>query len=300
MAKYFLFLLVPLGIFLAAFLHQATFPNTPSTPNVANTTAPLTRTETTSPIAAPAPAPFLLQAKQLVAAYPNHIQLDPKNGNAIIWKADGSRMSFDDGVREKDFEHMLREPDLQDQLAMSYPAGAAFTIENDLDPGRVRYIPFFKKMYGTTKSEVQANLETIYWLPSTSNQPLYVTRINGVNEKLQAVSDELDRLTQQPENRHLLAYLQNPAGTFKWRYIAGTDRLSPHSFGIAIDINSTHADYWRWSADGAARYQNSIPMEIVRVFEKHGFIWGGKWYHFDTMHFEYRPELLPDYRPGKR
>jgi len=22
------------------------------------------------------------------------------------------------------------------------------------------------------------------------------------------------------------------------------------------------------------------------------FIWGGRWYHFDTMHFEYRPELL--------
>ncbi|MEJ2663631.1 MAG: M15 family metallopeptidase, partial [Spirochaetia bacterium] len=27
-------------------------------------------------------------------------------------------------------------------------------------------------------------------------------------------------------------------------------------------------------------------------FEKYGFIWGGKWYHYDTMHFEYRPELL--------
>jgi peptidoglycan LD-endopeptidase CwlK len=34
-------------------------------------------------------------------------------------------------------------------------------------------------------------------------------------------------------------------------------------------------------------------MEIVAIFEKHGFIWGGKWYHYDTMHFEYRPELMP-------
>ncbi len=34
-----------------------------------------------------------------------------------------------------------------------------------------------------------------------------------------------------------------------------------------------------------------IPMEIVRIFEKHGFIWGGRWHHYDTMHFEYRPEL---------
>jgi hypothetical protein len=30
----------------------------------------------------------------------------------------------------------------------------------------------------------------------------------------------------------------------------------------------------------------------VDIFERHGFIWGGKWGHFDTMHFEYRPELL--------
>ncbi len=44
--------------------------------------------------------------------------------------------------------------------------------------------------------------------------------------------------------------------------------------------------------DGAYAYKNEIPMEIVRIFEKHGFIWGGKWHHYDTMHFEYRPELL--------
>jgi hypothetical protein len=28
------------------------------------------------------------------------------------------------------------------------------------------------------------------------------------------------------------------------------------------------------------------------VFEAERFIWGGKWYHYDTMHFEYRPELF--------
>jgi hypothetical protein len=35
-----------------------------------------------------------------------------------------------------------------------------------------------------------------------------------------------------------------------------------------------------------------MPREIVDAFERHGFIWGGRWYHYDTMHFEYRPELL--------
>ena len=64
--------------------------------------------------------------------------------------------------------------------------------------------------------------------------------------------------------------------------------------GAAIDINVAYADYWRWSKDANAPvWKNRIPIEIVRTFEQYGLIWGGYWYHFDTMHFEYRPELLP-------
>ena len=230
--------------------------------------------------------------KQLVEAYPDFLMLDPRDDNAVIWKKDGARMQFDDGVSGKNLETMLTHPDLQDQMAMPYPKGAKYSIQKDYDPGRVRFEPFFEKMYGATEAQVRANLVTIYWLPHFGNQPLLVTRINGVDQKLQAISNELDTLAKQPGKAYLLAYLKDPAGTFNWRDVAGTDRLSPHSFGIAIDINSTPADYWQWAKGGAAAYHNQIPMEIVKVFEKYGFIWGGKWYHYDTMHFEYRPELL--------
>jgi len=40
-----------------------------------------------------------------------------------------------------------------------------------------------------------------------------------------------------------------------------------------------------------------VPVAVVRVFEAHGFVWGGKWRFFDTIHFEYRPELLLFSRP---
>ena len=85
------------------------------------------------------------------------------------------------------------------------------------------------------------------------------------------------------------------AGTYNCRVVAGTNRISAHGSGIAIDISVAHSDYWFWPTRGAAGrypYKNRVPWEIVEVFEKHGFIWGGKWYHYDTMHFEYRPEII--------
>ena len=120
-----------------------------------------------------------------------------------------------------------------------------------------------------------------------------VSKLNGVAEKIQSISTELDN---RPE---LIEFLANPGGTFVWRKIKGTNRLSTHSFGITIDINVKYSDYWQWDClcedeSIPVSYKNRIPFGIAEVFEKHGFIWGGKWYHFDTMHFEYRPELLLD------
>ena len=42
---------------------------------------------------------------------------------------------------------------------------------------------------------------------------------------------------------------------------------------------------------GTPAWKNQIPQAIVDAFEAEGFAWGGRWYHYDTMHFEWRPEL---------
>jgi len=98
-------------------------------------------------------------------------------------------------------------------------------------------------------------------------------------------------LDTHPELRRTILPL---GGAFARRNIAGTDRTSAHSYGIALDINPRRADYWRWQHGHDLRPRSSrIPAQaIVDAFEQEGFIWGGRWYHFDTMHFEYRPELL--------
>ena len=54
-------------------------------------------------------------------------------------------------------------------------------------------------------------------------------------------------------------------------------------------------DNWGWYVDiESQKIKKFKPIHIVEIFEQYGFIWGGKWYHYDTMHFEYRPELLVD------
>jgi len=230
------------------------------------------------------------KAEALLAAYPD--QLERIEDNILIWK-DGSQMGFDDGVTGKGFEALLTMPDIEDQLAMTYPTGEQMTPPAvNFDPGRFRNDSFFSKMYGDcSKGEVEPNLVTVNWLPSKGGGQVRVTRINGVDKKIKAISDELDALPDR-----FTPYLVSPGGTYVCRVIAGTNRRSAHAYGTAIDINVPHSDYWRWrkpKADGRFPYHNRIPYEIVRIFEEHGFIWGGKWYHYDTMHFEYRPELLP-------
>ena len=88
----------------------------------------------------------------------------------------------------------------------------------------------------------------------------------------------------------LARFFRDLGGTFATRTIAGTDRTSAHAWGIAIDIDTSQADYWR---NGPKRvWRNRIPSSIVDAFEAEGFVWGGRWFHHDTMHFEYRPELF--------
>ncbi len=255
---------------------------------------------------------------RLIAAYPDFLLA--RKGNLLIWK-DGTEMPFDDG-RTKTFDERMNDPDLEDMFYASYQAGRpAGSPGHNIDPGRIRYEPFFKRMYGANRAQVRANLKRIVWLPEKSGKKIKVMAINGIAEKLQKISLELDRLPKR-FNKYLIPMRKSDRkfvpGIFNWRCIRGTQRLSVHSFGAAIDL--VFLQYWqtafrpggkkqKGSTNCSAKqprflhkhakgkghrhaYKNSMPMEIVDIFERHGFIWGGKWYHYDTMHFEYRPELL--------
>ena len=219
----------------------------------------------------------------LVKSYPDVLNGGSEKGVGFIYHA--RILPVDDGVKRNNFE-MLEGGDIEDSLQQIYPSGPCETKPDvNFDPGRIRSEPLMKLIYGQSRKEVEGNLVPVKWFGET----LHVTKVNGVDKALEAVRDEL------VSRSDLRKYLTPSAGVFNWRKVAGQENLSVHSFGAAVDLNTKFADYWVWSKGKPGRvpvYKNKFPMEIVDIFEKHGFIWGGRWYHYDTMHFEYRPELL--------
>jgi len=212
------------------------------------------------------------------------------DGSNLIWR-DGTRMPVGNGQPDKSMEAQLRNGSILDQLRLAYPTGAAFLPLPEQDPGRVRNRAFFDKMYGDCKAgQVAPALAHVVWLPNTWGHAVSITSVNGVDRQLAAVSRELDALPAEDKK-----YLYPLGGTYACRSVADTGQTSMHAWGAAIDINLAFSDYWLWhrSAGIAPAYVNRIPLDFVAAFERHGFIWGGRWRHFDTMHFEYRPELLP-------
>ncbi len=96
----------------------------------------------------------------------------------------------------------------------------------------------------------------------------------------------------------------NNTSCFNYRTVDGTDRLSRHALGLAIDINPFYNPYIRYAKDGSliispqgsedyADRTLGFPYKIdetdlcYRLFIEHGFTWGGNWNSSkDYQHFQ--------------
>jgi hypothetical protein len=214
-----------------------------------------------------------------------HYNLTPmlEHGDWAVVLPGGVRVPWRDG-KAKTFEQRLDSPDIEDIFLIPYRAGPirAVEIENE-DPGRVRVEALFVATYGSPTT-VAAQQIRVRFL----GMPV---RVHGkIAPALARVTERIARARQADAG--LGRFLRKLAGGFAARKIAGTDRTSAHAFGIAIDLDKSESDYWRWQKHKPLHWRNRFPQAIVDAFEAEGFIWGGRWYHYDTMHFEYRPELF--------
>src|SRR5574344_841589 len=94
------------------------------------------------------------------------------------------------------------------------------------------------------------------------------------------------------------------ADAYSWSADRNGEEDAFHSFGAAVDVLPKGwgrlVVYWKFEKDRkgdewirippAERW--SPPEKVIRIFEEEGFIWGGSWTGWNTMHFEYRPEQI--------
>ncbi len=99
----------------------------------------------------------------------------------------------------------------------------------------------------------------------------------GIIDDLSAALTEVASagLASQIEVANANAY----GGCFNARYSRTSGFLSRHTYGMALDTNTV-------SNCGGCR-PPKMDCDVVRIFRKHGFAWGGNFRQPDGMHFEW-------------
>jgi len=169
--------------------------------------------------------------------------------------------------------------------------------EEELNPPRRSEAFLGRLLLAGTRAETEKRMVTLEVAGFT------VTVHERLKGPLSLVSEELRALRKaDPSVAAFLRGLREMNG-YNYRYVEGTRSRSFHSYGIAVDLiprsyGGKHA-YWMWAMISvrdwwAIPYEERwmVPEPVVEVFERHGFVWGGKWLFFDTMHFDYRPDVL--------
>lgn len=90
---------------------------------------------------------------------------------------------------------------------------------------------------------------------------------------------QLAAALQEISDAGLAGEIRTYAGCYVPRFIDRDPRrgLSMHAFGLAADFNT---------ATNALGTRGDMHPEVVRIFQKWGFTWGGVWSRPDPMHFE--------------
>lgn len=102
------------------------------------------------------------------------------------------------------------------------------------------------------------------------------------------VADSLTRILTRigkevPRETIVRCQLDQFGGVYEFRVKRGNSKsLSTHALACAIDLAPALNGF-------KVRYgsrSNMMPMQVVKIFEAEGWVWGGLWTNGDAMHFQ--------------
>jgi hypothetical protein len=260
-------------------------------------------------------------AKLFAAAYPERLSPAVFQDGDWTFEMDGERWQYAQG-RMLPLADVERAEEFRPQFLYQYrlePAGAsgdanpwqdvaedilsrrsssgAYNHQPYTVPGAARS-PFYEALWQTRSREEAYSQQQ--WIAFLGRQ---VQTHRGIAAPLARAEERILALAEEdPEIQGWIKNLASITG-WNWRNVAGSANRSYHSYGIAVDLlmkaQAGMETYWQWTEAKGINYR-SVPMEkrqnppsaVIRIFEDQGFIWGGRWSRYDTMHFEYHPELL--------
>jgi hypothetical protein len=183
---------------------------------------------------------------------------------------------------------LVKIPPGNDPYGINWPPRPAFRCLSQQDYPRL-FGKFSWKLKPDSKNGHEL-LMTCNWekdhivileMPVLKNTPPYYTSRIKVHQK---VARQFENLFTDWENEGLMDLILSYDGSFNPRMIRGTDnKLSSHSYGIAIDINAS------WNSPGIIPPGSQITGSVRKLVEtanRNGFFWGGHFKRYDGMHFE--------------
>lgn len=99
-----------------------------------------------------------------------------------------------------------------------------------------------------------------------------------------ACADSLANALLEVKAIGLWRFVESCAGGYAWRPQRGSSKLSMHSLGAAVDFDARRNPLGRHPDLTALGTQPGFG--VVRIFERHGWTWGGHWARPDAMHFQ--------------
>lgn len=191
----------------------------------------------------------------------------------------------------------LKNADRYDSIFYTYKKGLQTELLPYTDHKALISNDFLNRLFGNTEIKIRKNCRNLTFL----GRKTFVNKI--CVKPLQKIQEELFEAAKT--NKAVRDFIDNIkiAYSFQRKKVIYASNYSYHSYGMAIDLEPKSFDkkqiYWKWSRVYDKQWYKiplskrwSPPQEVIDVFEKNGFIWGGKWLHFDQIHFEYRPVIL--------